>query len=71
MIKSIHHVQICIPKGKEKEAELFYCTLLGLKRIPKPESLTGRGGFWLEVGDRAVHIGTEDGVWIEAGPKRI
>jgi hypothetical protein len=31
-----------------------------LKEIPKPESLAGRGGFWLEVGDRQVHIGVEN-----------
>src|SRR5690606_2048124 len=61
-IKGIHHVQICIPKGKEKEAKNFYCDILGLQEIEKPESLQGRGGFWLEVGDRSVHVGTEDGV---------
>ena len=56
----IHHVQITIPKGSETEARVFYCDLLGLTEIKKPESLKGRGGFWLEVGDRQVHIGTED-----------
>ena len=30
--------------------------------ISKPELLQSRGGFWLTVGDRQVHVGTEDGV---------
>jgi catechol 2,3-dioxygenase-like lactoylglutathione lyase family enzyme len=62
MILGIHHAQVTIPKGAEDEAREFYCGVLGLKEIPKPESLEGRGGFWLEVGDRQVHIGTEAGV---------
>ena len=35
--------------------------MLGLSEIPKPPGLAGRGGFWLQVGDRQVHVGTEDG----------
>ena len=62
MILAIHHAQITIPKGAEEEARKFYCDLLGLKEIPKPEALASRGGFWLEVGDRQVHVGTEDGI---------
>lgn len=61
MIKGLHHVQITIPKGTEEEGKKFYCGLLGLKEIEKPESLKGRGGFWIKVGDKDVHIGTEDG----------
>jgi catechol 2,3-dioxygenase-like lactoylglutathione lyase family enzyme len=60
MILGIHHAQITIPKGAEDEAREFYCGLLGLTEFPKPEELAGRGGFWLEVGDRQVHVGTED-----------
>lgn len=61
MILMIDHVQITIPKGQEEAGRNFYCDVLGLKEIPKPESLQGRGGFWLEVGDRQIHVGTEDG----------
>lgn len=61
-IIGLHHAQITIPQGSEEEARQFYCQLLGLPEIEKPESLRGRGGFWLQVGDRQVHIGTEDGV---------
>ena len=36
--------------------------MLGLPETPKPDSLAGRGGFWLEVGGQQVHVGAEDGV---------
>ena len=62
MILSIHHAQITIPKSAEDEARRFYCGILQLKEISKPEQLAGRGGFWLEVGDRQLHVGTEDDV---------
>jgi catechol 2,3-dioxygenase-like lactoylglutathione lyase family enzyme len=59
VIIGVHHVQITIPKGEEAAAKAFYCDVLGLPEIEKPESLQGRGGFWLQVGDRQVHVGTE------------
>lgn len=62
MIIRLHHAQITIPKGAEEQGRQFYCQVLGLPEIEKPEALRGRGGFWLQVGDRQVHIGTEDGV---------
>ena len=62
MIIAIHHAQITIPKGAEDDAREFYCGLLRLAEIPKPDELAGRGGFWLEVGDRQLHVGTEDDV---------
>jgi catechol 2,3-dioxygenase-like lactoylglutathione lyase family enzyme len=62
----LHHVQITIPRGMEKQGREFYCDLLGLAEIEKPEALRGRGGFWLQVGDRQVHVGSEDGVQREA-----
>jgi catechol 2,3-dioxygenase-like lactoylglutathione lyase family enzyme len=61
MILGLHHAQITIPKGAEVEGRQFYCGLLGLQEKEKPDSLKGRGGFWLTVGDREVHVGTEDG----------
>ncbi len=60
-IQRINHVQITIPKGAEDSGRDFYCGVLGLREIAKPESLAGRGGFWLELGDQQVHVGTEDG----------
>src|SRR5947209_10467249 len=61
-IKGLHHAQVSIPKGAEEAGRQFYCGVLGLPEIEKREALKGRGGFWLAVGDRQVHIGTEDGV---------
>lgn len=61
MIKRINHVQITIPPGAEDAARAFYCVALGLSEIPKPESLAGRGGFWLAIGDGQIHVGTESG----------
>jgi catechol 2,3-dioxygenase-like lactoylglutathione lyase family enzyme len=58
----LHHAQITIPKGTENEARGFYCDLLGLQEIEKPESLKGRGGFWVQLADQQIHVGTEDGV---------
>src|ERR1044072_8197150 len=62
MINRLHHVQITIPRGAEDKAREFYCDFLGLKEIPKPESLAGRGGFWVELGDLQIHFGAEDGI---------
>lgn len=61
MILGLHHAQITIPSGREAEAKAFYSELLGLPEIPKPESLQGRGGFWLQVGTQEVHVGAEEG----------
>ena len=60
-IIGVHHIQITVPKGKEDEGRKFYCDVLGLKEIEKPNQLKGRGGVWIQVGDHAVHIGTEEG----------
>ncbi len=55
-------MQVSIPIGAEDQARDFYCGVLGLTEIPKPESLAGRGGFWLELNGFQIHFGTEDGV---------
>lgn len=58
--KRLNHIQLCIPKNKELEARKFYCDLLGLEEIDKPESLKKNGGFWLMIADIELHIGTEN-----------
>lgn len=65
MIARVHHVQICVPKGKEAEARRFYGEVLGLREIEKAEALRARGGFWMEVGEIQVHVGVEEGVAYE------
>ena len=56
----IDHVQICIPKGQEAVARQFYCDILQLEEIEKPEYLKKNGGFWLLIGDIQLHIGVEE-----------
>lgn len=62
MIVAVHHAQITIPKGAEADARRFYCELLGMREVAKPASLVDRGGFWLELGEMQIHVGTENGV---------
>ena len=62
MITGIDHVQITIPPGKEEAARAFYCQMLGLPEIAKPDSLKPRGGFWLQVCDQQMHVGLEENV---------
>lgn len=60
-ILGVQHAQITIPQGAEDAARKFYCGVLGLREIPKPEILQPRGGFWLEAGNFQIHVGTEAG----------
>jgi catechol 2,3-dioxygenase-like lactoylglutathione lyase family enzyme len=61
-IAAIHHAQITIPSGSEAEARAFYCDVLGLSEIEKPDSLKRRGGFWLQVGNVQMHVGLQDSI---------
>ncbi|MBK7215883.1 MAG: methyltransferase domain-containing protein [Candidatus Promineofilum sp.] len=62
MIQHIHHVQITIAAADEAAARDFYVNVLGLRPTAKPDSLQGRGGFWVEVDDQQLHVGIEEGV---------
>ena len=55
----LNHIQICIPKNTEQRAKEFYCGILGLDEIDKPDALKANGGFWLLMNDIQIHIGTE------------
>src|ERR1700744_6270915 len=57
--KRLDHVQICIPKGAEDEARKFYTDVVGLKEIPKPQSLIANGGLWYQLADVELHLGVE------------
>ena len=56
----LDHVQLAIPKGAEDLCRPFYVGLLGLKEVPKPPALAGRGGLWLESGSVRIHLGVEE-----------
>ncbi len=57
-----NHIALTVPCGAEDEARRFYCDLLGLTEIEKPDSLKPNGGLWLQTGNLPLHIGVEDGV---------
>ncbi|MBO9130746.1 VOC family protein [Bacillus sp. 165] len=59
-VKRIHHIQICIPFGKEAEARSFYTDVLGFTEIEKPASLKENGGLWYEARNAELHIGVEN-----------
>ena len=60
MLRDIDHIQIAIPKGRERDARRFYGDLLGLEEIEKPEQLKSRGGLWYRLGGRQIHLGVEE-----------
>jgi catechol 2,3-dioxygenase-like lactoylglutathione lyase family enzyme len=56
---AIDHVQIAIPVGGEEKARAFFGKLLGLKELPKPADMAGRGGCWFTLGGRQLHLGID------------
>ncbi|WP_336987150.1 VOC family protein [Altererythrobacter aquiaggeris] len=59
-ITGIDHVQLAMPIGGESRAREFYEGVLGLREIPKPQSLAARGGCWFAGGSAHIHLGVED-----------
>ena len=59
-VLGIDHVQMAMPKGSEDRARGFYGEVLGMKEIPKPQALAGRGGCWFAAGAAQVHLGVEE-----------
>jgi catechol 2,3-dioxygenase-like lactoylglutathione lyase family enzyme len=60
-ILGLDHVQVAAPAGCEDDARRFYGGLLGLRELPKPEPLRGRGGVWFALGaEHQLHVGVED-----------
>lgn len=71
-IERLNHVQISVPVKSEDDVRRFYCGVLGLREVPKPEALQQRGGLWLEVGnDQLLHFGTEDVVDRAASKRHV
>ena len=59
-IVGIDHVQVAVPAGGEDVARGFYGDLLGMREIPKPAALAGRGGCWFTAGAAVLHLGVEE-----------
>ena len=61
MITALDHIQLTMPKGREDEARKFFGHLLGLEKVPKPASLSMRGGAWFALPDgQQLHLGVEE-----------
>jgi len=58
-VRSIDHILIAMPAGREDEARAFYQGILGLVEKAKPPQLIARGGCWFESGGLQVHLGVE------------
>jgi catechol 2,3-dioxygenase-like lactoylglutathione lyase family enzyme len=56
----LHHVQLAMPAGEEEAARRFYGTVLGLREVPRPRSLSPAGGVWFAQEDLEVHLGVEE-----------
>jgi catechol 2,3-dioxygenase-like lactoylglutathione lyase family enzyme len=56
----LDHVQLTIPAAAEGAARAFYCGVLGMPEIEKPDELKPRGGLWLRIGVHEIHLGIEE-----------
>jgi hypothetical protein len=54
------HINVTMPRGGEELARLFYSGYLGLRELPKPEALRGRGGVWFDAGGLQLHLSVEN-----------
>lgn len=59
MIKRLDHADLIIPKGAEDTARHYYCEILGMREIEKPEVLRKNGGLWLQLPGSQLHLGFE------------
>lgn len=59
-IVGLDHVQLAMPRGREADARRFYGDLLGLREVPKPPELAGRGGCWFVGPGITLHLGIEE-----------
>ena len=48
-VRSIDHVLLAMPAGKEDEARAFYEGVLGIPELTKPANIAVRGGEWGNV----------------------
>jgi catechol 2,3-dioxygenase-like lactoylglutathione lyase family enzyme len=60
VVMRLSHINITMPKGSEDVARSFYGALLGLKEIPKPESIRHRGGVWFGADGLDIHVSVEE-----------
>jgi catechol 2,3-dioxygenase-like lactoylglutathione lyase family enzyme len=51
----VHHVSICVSDAEA--ARTFYCDVLGLVQLPRPDL---GAGYWLDAGGEQVHLMESD-----------
>lgn len=61
MTPALDHIQLAMPAGAEPAARAFWCDIIGLAEIDKPEALKSRGGVWLQLAGAELHLGVEPG----------
>jgi catechol 2,3-dioxygenase-like lactoylglutathione lyase family enzyme len=54
------HITITMPKGGENLAREFYCGILGLREVLKPEPMRARGEVWFDVRGLELHVSVEE-----------
>src|SRR5262249_58208873 len=60
-VSGLDHVEVSVPRGSEDAVRAFYCGILGLVEVEKPDALKPRGGLWLAIDGRpALHFGAVD-----------
>ncbi len=52
------HVQLAIPPGGEDRTRAFFVDLLGMREVPKPDTLSPQG-CWFEAVPVSLHIGID------------
>ncbi len=57
----VDHVYITVPPGEEHDAHKFYTKVLGFEPKLRPADLNGSSGYWYQLPDMELHIGTESG----------
>lgn len=58
-ITAIDHVQLAMPHAGEDQARRFYCGVMGMDEVQKPEHLAVGGGCWFIAGGAEIHLGVE------------
>jgi YD repeat-containing protein len=56
----LSHINVTMPKGSEEVARKFYAGHLGLRELPKPESLRYHG-VCFDAGGFHLHVSIEEG----------
>jgi catechol 2,3-dioxygenase-like lactoylglutathione lyase family enzyme len=56
----LHHVQLAMPAGGEREARTFYGDAPGLDEVPKPAELASRDGCWFRGSGVELHVGVDE-----------